>query len=44
VEIVYFPYGKITSSSGLRRTFKNIDAIARRGRQRHSVVEPAFAF
>lgn|GEM_PF-2423426 len=28
VEIVYFPYGRTTSSSALRRTLKNIDNIA----------------
>jgi len=44
VEIVYFPYGKITSSSALRRTLKNIDDIASRVRQRHSVMETALAF
>lgn len=43
VEIVYFPYGKLTSSSALRRTLKNIDDIASRARQRHPVMEPAFA-
>ncbi len=32
VEIVYFPYGKFTSSSALRRTLKNIDDIASRAR------------
>jgi glycerol-3-phosphate cytidylyltransferase len=30
VEIVYFPYGTITSSSALRRTLKNIDDLAGR--------------
>ncbi|MCJ0762664.1 adenylyltransferase/cytidyltransferase family protein [Variovorax terrae] len=44
VEIVYFPYGKITSSSALRRTLKNIDELARRVRERPSAMEPAFAF
>jgi len=44
VEIVYFPYGKITSSSALRRTLKNIDDIASRVRQRPVVMEPAFSF
>lgn len=44
VEIVYFPYGKMTSSSALRRALKNIDDIASQVRQRHSVMEPAFAF
>lgn len=44
VEIVYFPYGKLTSSSALRRTLRNIDDIASRERQRHLVMEPAFAF
>jgi glycerol-3-phosphate cytidylyltransferase len=44
VEIIYFPYGKTTSSSSLRRTLKNIDDIASRVRQRHSGMEPAFTF
>lgn len=44
VEIVYFPYGNVTSSSALRRTLKNIDDIASQVRQRHPVMEPAFAF
>lgn len=44
VEIVYFPYGKTTSSSALRRTLKNIDDIANRVRQRHSAMEHAFAY
>ena len=44
VEIVYFPYGNVTSSSALRRALKNIDDIASRVRQRHPVMEPAFAF
>lgn len=43
VEIVYFPYGTITSSSALRRTLKNIDDLASRVRQRHPAMEPAFA-
>lgn len=32
VEIGYFPYGNVTSSSALRRTLKNIDDIASRVR------------
>jgi glycerol-3-phosphate cytidylyltransferase len=44
VEIVYFPYGTITSSSALRRTLTNIDNLASRARQRHSGMEPALAF
>lgn len=43
VEIVYFPYGKITSSSALRRTLKNIDDLASRVLQRQPAMEPAFA-
>lgn len=43
VEIVYFPYGKLTSSSALRRTLKNIDDIASRVRQRHPAMDAAFA-
>lgn len=42
VEIVYVPYGKITSSSALRRTLNNIDDIA--SRVRRSKIEPALAF
>lgn len=44
VEIVYFPYGRITSSSALRRTLKNIDDIAQKMRQRRSARESVFAF
>ncbi|AIV47057.1 cytidyltransferase-like domain protein [Burkholderia pseudomallei TSV 25] len=43
VEIVYFPYGKITSSSALRRTLKNIDELASRVLPRQPAMEPAFA-
>lgn len=43
VEIVYFPYGKITSSSALRRTLKNIDDLASRVLQRQPAMEPVFA-
>jgi glycerol-3-phosphate cytidylyltransferase len=32
VDVVYFPYTKATSSSALRRTLQNIDAIATRAR------------
>jgi glycerol-3-phosphate cytidylyltransferase len=44
VEIVYFPYGKITSSSALRHALKNIDDIAVRVRQRSSAMEAALVF
>lgn len=44
VEIVYLPYGKITSSSVLRRTLKNIDDIASRLRQGHSTISTTFNF
>ena len=44
VDIVYFPYGKITSSSALRRTLKNIDEIARRLRHRHLIMGTALNF
>lgn len=44
VGVVYFPYARVTSSSALRRTLKNIDDIARRVRRRSPVREPAFAF
>lgn len=44
VEIVYFPYGTITSSSALRRTLENIDDLASRARQRQPGMEAAFAF
>ncbi|WP_338801910.1 adenylyltransferase/cytidyltransferase family protein [Pseudomonas sp. RSB 5.4] len=44
VEIVYLPYGQITSSSTLRRTLKNIDEIASRLRRHHRVVDTAFTF
>jgi glycerol-3-phosphate cytidylyltransferase len=30
VEVVYFPYSQATSSSALRRTLQNIDAMANR--------------
>jgi glycerol-3-phosphate cytidylyltransferase len=43
VEIVYFPYGKTTSSSALRRTLKSIDDMASRVHQRRLVLAPAFA-
>lgn len=43
VEVVYFPYGQITSSSALRRTLKNIDDMACRLRQRHAVLDTGFA-
>ena len=32
VDVFYFPYAKATSSSALRRTLQNIDAIATRAR------------
>ena len=32
VDVIYFPYTKATSSSALRRTLQNIDAIATRAR------------
>lgn len=44
VEIVYLPYGKVTSSSTLRRTLKNIDEIASQLRRRHLVMDTAFTF
>ncbi|MGH8449824.1 adenylyltransferase/cytidyltransferase family protein [Pseudomonas sp.] len=44
VEIVYLPYGKVTSSSTLRQTLKNIDEIASRLRRRHLVTDTAFTF
>ena len=42
VEIVYFPYGNITSSTALRRTLKNIDDLANRVRQGHPAMDAAF--
>lgn len=44
VEVIYFPYGRITSSSALRRTLKNIDDLVCRVSQHHTVIAPAFAF
>ena len=32
VEVIYFPYTQATSSSALRRTLQNIDAITTRTR------------
>ncbi|SAK81575.1 adenylyltransferase/cytidyltransferase family protein [Caballeronia ptereochthonis] len=43
VEIVYFPYGKITSSSALRQTLKNIDDLASRVRRNQMMTDAAFA-
>jgi len=31
VEVIYFPYTLATSSTALRRTLRNIDAMAERG-------------
>jgi glycerol-3-phosphate cytidylyltransferase len=39
VEVAYFPYTQATSSSALRRTLQNIDAMAARSR----IVAPAIA-
>lgn len=41
IEVMYFPYGRITSSSALRRTLKNIDEIARKLRRQPAASEPA---
>ena len=43
VEIVYFAYGNITSSSALRRTLRNIDELAHRVRQGHTAMNPIFS-
>lgn len=43
VEIVYFPYGLVTSSSALRRTLKNIDELAGRVLQRQPALDAALA-
>lgn len=43
VKIVYFPYGRATSSSALRSSLKNIDDIASQVRQHRPMLEPAFA-
>ena len=41
VEVIYFPYGNITSSSALRRTLKNIDDIAAQAGRDHPATEHA---
>jgi glycerol-3-phosphate cytidylyltransferase len=43
VEVVYFPYTLSTSSSALRKTLKNIDALAGRGPLLISPFEAAHA-
>lgn len=43
VEIVYFPYGLVTSSSALRRTLKNIDELAGRMLRRQPAIDAALA-
>ena len=40
VEVVYFPYTLATSSSALRRTLQNIDALASRA-SKHALVREA---
>jgi glycerol-3-phosphate cytidylyltransferase len=43
VEVTYFPYTQATSSSALRRTLQNIDAMAARSRIVAPAIEPAIA-
>jgi glycerol-3-phosphate cytidylyltransferase len=43
VEVVYFPYSQSTSSSRLRRTLKNIDAMALKAIRRSDSGIPAAA-
>jgi glycerol-3-phosphate cytidylyltransferase len=43
VEVTYFPYTQATSSSALRRTLQNIDAMAARSRIVSPAIETAIA-
>jgi glycerol-3-phosphate cytidylyltransferase len=43
VEVVFFPYTQATSSSALRRTLQNIDAMAARSRIVTPAIETAIA-
>jgi glycerol-3-phosphate cytidylyltransferase len=43
VEVVYFPYSQSTSSSRLRQTLKNIDAMALKAIRRSDSGIPAAA-